>query len=263
LTQVGPPPEVWPVTPPTWWRCEPGWSWHARPLPDHLLWVVLDGVGSLAVGGAEHVLAAGSGVVFAPGEEPVAGHDPRRRLLVFGMHFRVAGGFPGADGTVRVVPPARCARLPDLDLVAALARQCDRGYRRGDPLGERQCRLALTQLLCLLWEGPAEPAPGPVEEALDGIVRDIREDPSRHWTVAELAARAALSRAQFTRRFTGRTGLPPARFLVRARIDRARQLLTETNLSVTRVAEMLGYPDIAYFSRQYRRHTGQPPSGAR
>jgi transcriptional regulator GlxA family with amidase domain len=57
--------------------------------------------------------------------------------------------------------------------------------------------------------------------------------------------------------------LPPARFLVRARIDRARRLLTETNLSVTRVAEMLGYPDIAYFSRQYRRHTGQPPSGAR
>lgn len=257
MTHAGPPPEAWPVTPPTWWRCEPGWSWRARPLPDHLLWLVLDGVGSLAVGGAEHALAAGSGVVFAPGEEPVAGHDPRRRLLVFGMHFRVAGG---AD---RVVPPVRCARLRDLDLVAALARQCDRGYRRGDPLGRRQCRLALAQLLCLLWEEPAGPVPDRIGEALDGIVRDIREDPSRRWTVAELAARAALSRAQFTRRFTARTGLPPARFLVRARIDRARRLLTETNLSVTRVAEMLGYPDIAYFSRQYRRHTGQPPSGTR
>lgn len=256
MTQHGPPAEVWPVTPPTYWRCEPGWSWHARPLPDHLLWFVLDGVGSLAVGGTGHPLAAGSGVVFAPGEEPVAGHDPRRRLLVFGMHFRTAG-------RARVVPPVRCARLRDLDLVTALARHCDAGYRRGGVLGSRQCRLALVQLLCLLWEDPAGPAPDPVEEALDGIVRDIREDPSRRWTVAELAGRAALSRAQFTRRFTARTGLPPARFLVRARIDRARQLLTETNLTVTRVAEMLGYPDVAYFSRQYRRHTGRPPSGAR
>jgi AraC-like DNA-binding protein len=248
---------VLPVTPPTYWRCEPGWSWHARPLPDHLLWFVLDGVGELSLNGVTHPLAAGSGVVFAPGEEPVAGHDPRRRLLVFGMHFRTDA--TGATGAAPVVPPVRCCRLRDLALVAALARHCEAGYRRGDPLGARQCRLALAQLLCLLWESAVGPAPGPVDEALDAITRAIREDPSRRWTVAELAARASLSRAQFTRRFTAYTGLPPARYLIRARIDRARQLLTETNLSVSRVAAMLGYPDIAYFSRQYHGLTGRPP----
>jgi AraC-like DNA-binding protein len=30
-------------------------------------------------------------------------------------------------------------------------------------------------------------------------------------------------------------------------------------MSVTQVAQTLGYPDIAYFSRQYKRHTGHPP----
>jgi transcriptional regulator GlxA family with amidase domain len=71
--------------------------------------------------------------------------------------------------------------------------------------------------------------------------------------------RETLSRAQFTRRFIAHAGMSPARYLIRARIDRARQLLTETNMSVTQVAQTLGYPDIAYFSRQYKRHTGHPP----
>jgi transcriptional regulator GlxA family with amidase domain len=60
-------------------------------------------------------------------------------------------------------------------------------------------------------------------------------------------------------RFTAHTGVPPIRYLIQARVDRARDLLTETNMSVTQVAAMLGYPDIAYFSRQYKRYTGHPP----
>src|SRR5215207_2908607 len=72
-------------SPPTYWRCEPGWSWHARPLTDHLLWYVVDGVGHLTLDGRRIELGPGRCVVFAPGDAPVAGHDPHRRLLVFGM----------------------------------------------------------------------------------------------------------------------------------------------------------------------------------
>jgi len=44
---------------------------------------------------------------------------------------------------------------------------------------------------------------------------------------------------------------------------RAHELLTETRMSVTQVAAALGYADVAYFSRQYKRHTGRPPSAER
>ncbi len=241
--------------PPTYWRCEPGWSWHARPLPDHLLWYVLEGVGSLTLAGRQHDLAAGTCVLFAPGDEPVAGHDPRRRLLVFGMHFEIAAGGRSAD----LVPPGGCCRLRDQGLAEALARRCDAGHRRADPLGRRHSLLCLEQFLCLLWEDATLPAPGPVDAALEEITHTIRQDPGRRWTVAELGALARLSRAQFTRRFTAHTGLPPARYAAQARIERARQLLRETNMSVAQVAITLGYTDIAHFSRQYKRHTGHPP----
>jgi len=251
------------VSPPTYWRCEPDWSWHARPLPDYLLWCVLDGIGQLTLDEQRCELGPGTCVVFAPGDEPVAGHDPRRRLLVFGMHFEVTtngGSQPAPSG---VAPPGRWCQVCDQVLVTALARHCDKSYRRGDPLGMRQSHICLEQILCLLWEHSIHPPPGPVDTALHEITHAIRQDPTRRWTVAELTNRTRLSRAQFTRRFTAHAGMSPARYVVKARIDRAHQLLTETTMSVTQVAVTLGYTDIGYFSRQYKRHIGHPPSHAR
>jgi AraC family transcriptional regulator, arabinose operon regulatory protein len=257
------PPRMWLTSPPTYWRCEPGWSWHARPLPDYLLWYVFDGIGQLTLGEQHCELTPGTCVAFAPGDEPVAGHDPRRRLLVFGMHFGVATADGDDPAPSEVVPLGRWCRVRDQELVTALARRCDMSYRRGDPLGVRQSQLCLEQILCLLWEDSIHPPPGPIDAALHEITHAIRQDPSRRWTVAELANRTALSRAQFTRRFTAHAGMSPIRYLIQARVDRAHHLLTETTMSVTQVAATLGYTDIGYFSRQYTRHTGQPPSRAR
>jgi AraC family transcriptional regulator, arabinose operon regulatory protein len=237
-------------TQPTYWRCERTWSWNPRPLTDHLLWCVLDGVGTLELDGRQCDLEPGVSVVFTPGDTPVARHDPSRRLLVFGVHFL-------ADGAAS--PPGRWALIRDLGLLEALARRSDIANRRGDPLGRHQVSLCLAQILCLIWEAALYPPAGPVDAALDDISSAIRQDPSRRWTIAELAARASLSRAQFTRRFTAHTGMPPGRYAVHARIARATELLVETTMSVTQVAAALGYTDVAYFSRQYKWITGRTP----
>ena len=78
-----------------------------------------------------------------------------------------------------------------------------------------------------------------------------------------MAGRAALSRAQFTRRFVAQFGMSPAQYLIQARIDRAHQLLTETGMTVTQTAAALGYTDVPYFSRQYKQRTGRLPSDDR
>jgi AraC family transcriptional regulator of arabinose operon len=247
------------ASPPTYWRCEPGWAWSARPLTDFLLWLVLDGVGHLALGGQHHSLGSGMGVVFAPGDTPVAGHDPRRRLLIFGMHFDAAVAAGHQVTPDQVAPPGRAAEIRDPVLATALARRCDISYRRGDALGRHQSSLCLEQIIYLLRDDSREPIAGPVDQALDSIIELIRRDPTRRWTVAELAERTALSRAQFTRRFIAHAGIPPARFVIRARVERAKQLLTETDMTVTQVAATLGYTEVAHFSRQFKRQVGHSP----
>jgi AraC family transcriptional regulator of arabinose operon len=240
---------------PTYWRCEPDWSWRSYPLPDHLLWCVLDGVGDLVLDGRAAKLAAGTCAVFAPGDEPAAMHDRRRRLLVFGVHFTMKDAAAVALAPLRYSCPVR-----DLALLRALAGRCEASHRRGDQLGLRQSRLCLEQIVLLMLEDVTVARSPAVDEPLAQISQQIRRDPSRRWTVGELSAMAALSRAQFTRRFTAHTGLPPVHYVIRTRIDRARQLLTEGAMSVSEVAAVLGYPDAASFSRQYRKATGKPPS---
>jgi AraC family transcriptional regulator of arabinose operon len=242
-------------SPPTYWRCEPGWFWHSRPLDDHVLWCVLDGIGELSLDGRHDRLGPGSCAVFRPADAPMARHDPQRRLLVFGMHFDV--------DTPDELPPRGLIRVHDRTLLDALARRCDRSFRRGGPLGARHSGLCLEQLLCLLSEDATIDSPGPLDAELERIAEAMRQDPGRRWTIAELARQAALSRAQFNRRFVAHTGLTPARYLVNVRLARASELLTETSMTVTQIAAALGYNDVAYFSRQYKWHTGRPPSAAR
>ena len=242
-------------SPPTFWRCEPSWSWVSPPLQDHLLWCVLDGIGRLELDGQTRELGPGVCAVFAPGDAPTASHDPRRRLLVFGMHFTVS--------PAGVVPGERWAEVSDRVLLGALARSSDTAYRRGDPLGRRQAELCLEQLLGLIWDAAHSPQPSATDTAVQEVAQAIRQDPSRAWSVAEMSAQATLSRAQFTRRFLAQQGMSPAQYLIRARIDRADQLLTETGLTVTQVAAALGYTDVPYFSRQYKQRTGRSPSQTR
>jgi AraC-like DNA-binding protein len=179
------------------------------------------------------------------------------------MHLAVSRTDGAQADPADVVPAARHCRLRDPTLAAALAGRCDAAHRRGDRFGIQHSLLCLEQLLFLLWDDATRPDSHPLDAALEEITLQIRQDPSRRWTVAELAARTALSRAQFTRRFTAHTGMPPARYLIRARIDRARQLLTETHMSVSQVAATLGYTDLAYFSRQYKQCTGHSPGRPR
>ncbi|MFD4022201.1 helix-turn-helix domain-containing protein [Streptomyces sp. NPDC058576] len=247
------------VTAPTYWRCEPSWSWHPPPLEDHVLWCVLGGVGHLALAGRTQALSAGVCCVFAPGDEPVAAHDPQRPLLVFGMRFTGAGGAPAGG----FAPPGQWCQVRDTSLLRGLARRCETTHRRGDDFGAHHARLCVEQILALLWDEAVHPEAGPVDALLDEIGQEIRSDPGRRWSVGELAARTGLSRAQFTRRFTARVGSPPARYLIQQRVSRARQLLGETDMTVTQVAAALGYTDLAHFSRQYKQYTATSPGRVR
>ena len=48
-----------------------------------------------------------------------------------------------------------------------------------------------------------------------------------------------------------------------ARLARARQLLAETGLTISQIAETLGFRDVFFFSRQFTQRTGQTPSAYR
>ncbi len=100
--------------------------------------------------------------------------------------------------------------------------------------------------------GALDPQIGPALSAL-------HRDPGHDWTVAELARTCSLSRSAFAARFAGRVGKPPATYLAHVRLDTATDLLRDTPLPVTVIAEKVGYTSEAAFSRAFRHRYGTPP----
>ena len=92
------------------------------------------------------------------------------------------------------------------------------------------------------------------------IALRIRENSGNVPPIRELAEQAGYSPDHFARLFESVIGLSPQAFVVQVRIDRARRLLTSTDMSMSQIADALGYQDVFYFSRQFKQKTGMPPS---
>jgi AraC-like DNA-binding protein len=88
----------------------------------------------------------------------------------------------------------------------------------------------------------------------------IHRDPGRDWTVEELARACSLSRSAFAARFAARVGKPPATYLAQVRLDAATDLLRDTSLPVTLIAERVGYMSEAAFSRAFKSRYRTPPA---
>ncbi|HEX4024851.1 MAG TPA: helix-turn-helix transcriptional regulator [Steroidobacteraceae bacterium] len=83
------------------------------------------------------------------------------------------------------------------------------------------------------------------------------------WPVGRLARVSGVSRAHFARSFKQAFGVPPHRYLLTRRIERAVALLRDTDLSVTEIAFHSGWSSLGTFGRTLRDVTGQSPSAIR
>ena len=249
-------------TSPTYWYCEPGWEWRARPLDDYLLWYVMDGIGVMRLGDQSWNLRVGSCFVFTPGAQPHGTQDPDQRLVGFGMHFVIRQvGSAMDDSSLPVPPPGHIIR--DTAFFALLAQRCQMSWRHGDALGGMQSRHYLQTMLLHMWDEVLHGPPSAVETALHALMHAIQLEPGRRWRVEELAQQVHLSRAQFERRFRAVAGCAPNQFIIRTRLERARHLINETTMPLGHIAAVLGYDDVSFFSRQYKRVMGHAPSAQR
>jgi len=80
------------------------------------------------------------------------------------------------------------------------------------------------------------------------------------WTVDDLGREVGLSRSALADRFTRLIGEPPMRYLARWRIQLAAHQLRNTDITLARIAEQVGYESEAAFNRAFKRSFGVPPA---
>ena len=98
---------------------------------------------------------------------------------------------------------------------------------------------------------------------LSRALHQIHNLPNEALNLNVLARTAGMSRTSFAVQFRERMGVPPAEYLARWRMLKARHLLLQTDLPTSDICSLVGYGSDAAFSRAFKREFGEPPSRVR
>jgi AraC-like DNA-binding protein len=95
--------------------------------------------------------------------------------------------------------------------------------------------------------------------AIDAAVAFMEEHYGEDISLRAIADQAYLSPHHFSETFKKHCGMPPWEFLVKLRLDRAKELLRATDRSVTDIALSVGFGDSSYFARVFKAQVGRTP----
>ncbi len=124
-----------------------------------------------------------------------------------------------------------------------------------------KCRSLLLEILYLyLREALTANRDIPHMAVMEKIINFMLDNPARSFSIEELAAMAGMSSSHFRLIFKKVTGISAIQYQNRIKINRARDLLLSGACNVGEAAVSVGYADIYYFSRLFKKVTGVAPS---
>jgi len=186
--------------------------------------------------------------------------------------FRMAAAEAGTEPEGLEVLNSVAVRDPVLGrTAAALLDELEGGGPAGGLFAESLAQILAVRLLrshSSLGEGASrrldpERAGRLPGAALASVVDYVGDNLSGDLSLAGMAAAANLSPYHFARSFKRSTGLTPHQYVLRRRIERAKEMLLATDLPVGAVARRAGFASPSHFSQQFKRAVGVPPSALR
>lgn len=220
------------------------------------------------VGRHDYSLRGGDVFITFPGEEHSTGESPQEKGRLYWFHVL----FPQTKGRFLNFPPSE-ARL----LIRALEQIAHRHFP-GDPIlgkildeilqvaPQTSPLLKITLqtrvmdfLLKIIDCSRHNPRP-PISPVISQLMRYVEINAHQRLPLEVLAARIGLSLPRLKIRFKEETGIPPAEYVMRCKIEEAKKRLSRPRSSVTTVALDLNFPSSQYFSTVFKRYTGLSPT---
>jgi len=141
-----------------------------------------------------------------------------------------------------------------VEMIGELVASCAAGKR----LSESACSQMIHRLLCELLLGGEGINPRE-NETVNEAIRYIHQNLQKTITVRQVAAAVKFSSAHFSRIFKSQTGFSPYEYILLRRIDKAKDLLTSTRLSVKEIAYQAGYNSEENFIHSFQKKVGVTP----
>ena len=235
------------------------------PRHEHPVWefyLQLDGVSIWESEGREYELAPGAFFAAPPLVRHAMKDPPRAKHHFFFAAVNLEPIFARHE-SLRVAwheHRRRCVHFPHGHAVAAPFRQLVREVSVRLPLRSEGLRAAVdylvieaSRLFLLSGSGktivPTHPAVQKARDVLD-------EHYAQPWRLVDLGRLAGVSPNHLVQLFTRETGLSPHQYLIRQRLDRAKELLRHSDVPVTQLALDLGFSSSQHFAKTFKQLAG-------
>lgn len=131
-------------------------------------------------------------------------------------------------------------------------------------------QLAITQRLQMIWSilctnlfststhKPAAITPGQ-QDRITALIQYLHEHYSEPFSLSELASQINVSRGECCRFFKKMLHITPSEYLMEYRLAKSMELLHSGHLSVTEIADLVGFSSPSYFIAQFRKKIGKTP----
>jgi AraC family transcriptional regulator len=198
--------------------------------------------------------------LMVPGRESVRDYRTASAMRTIQVHIpsatvaRAAARLGGSAPDFETLSAAVAAGDPVVD---HLVRALPAAAGADDVYAESAAEFLTTHLLTLARHGRL---PGPEHAAVRTGIAVMHDRLAERLTLADIAAEAHLSVYHFVRVFRAATGETPHRYLTRLRIERARGLLSDSDLTIAQIAERCGFASPGALSTAFLGHVGVRPS---
>lgn len=225
----------------------------------HILYIT-EGAGNATIDGKRIELPAGSLVFYLPGEY-------REYDLYRNSRSKSYYVFFSGDACEEIVRELKLGGRnvydvgPDMQLIK-LFEGLGNEYSQKNEHYEFMCQSYLLAILTSIARNISEEPrqPSELRRRINEVCRYMYENCEKIETISSLAQICHLSESRFSHLFSEITGTSPKNYLVRVRIEKAKEMLMNTDLSVGRISEAVGLHDQNYFSRVFKRFTNMSPT---
>ncbi len=267
-------------------HCSENWAWKTDKFRDYDIWMVLSGMGTLVSEDKHYEIGRGDCFIFYPGCSHQARHRPESPLNVVAVHFDFSssGGSCGNDGRHEKYPAGennfeagtaspeaeksespfnyhRKLRNPEFT-AEMLKRSID--FQRAGNREKADFWLEAALVSVLEYDAEKHQEKENIHAGkIDRLCREIASHPEVRYDIRRMAAGCGVCRDHFCRIFRELKGKGPQEYIIDCRMERAKELLTESSLSIKEIALELGYGSEYFFSRQFKLKAGTSPRGFR
>lgn len=101
------------------------------------------------------------------------------------------------------------------------------------------------------------------EQIIRRVMSEIQRDCAQHFTLKEVCGKYHISEAYFSNLFTKTAGVGLMNYIMEIRVEKAKDLLLQTDKRINDIAMAVGYEDTRYFAKVFRKIAGESPSDYR